>query len=71
MNRLCKRLPDSKLDSSNSLPQRVYTVLTSNCHTFFLTHLLFDVSTPSRIDAFRLGRRRPNLALVFYVNFIL
>ena len=32
MNSLCKRLSDSKLDSSNSLPQRVYTVLTSNCH---------------------------------------
>jgi len=33
MNSLCKKLPDSKLDSPNSLPQRVYTsVLTSNCH---------------------------------------
>ena len=32
MNSLCKKIPDSKLDSSNSLPQRVYTVLTSNCH---------------------------------------
>ena len=29
---LCKKLPDSKLDSSNSLSQRVYTVLTINCH---------------------------------------
>jgi len=32
MNCLCKRLPDSKLDSSNSLLQRVYTILASNCH---------------------------------------
>ena len=32
MNSLCKKLPDSKLDSSNSLSQRVYTVLISNCH---------------------------------------
>jgi len=32
MNSLCRRLPDIKLDSNNSLPQQVYTVLTSNCH---------------------------------------
>ena len=32
MNSLCRRLPDSILDSSISLLQRVYTVLTNNCH---------------------------------------
>jgi len=32
MNCLCKRLRDSKHDSFNSLPPRLYTVLTGNCH---------------------------------------
>ena len=35
---LLKKLPDSKLDSSNSMPQRVYTVLTSNCHKPWSPH---------------------------------
>ena len=32
MTCVCKRLPDSKFNSSNRLLQRVYTILTSNCH---------------------------------------
>jgi len=43
--------------------------------TFFLTHLLLDLSTRSRMDPFHFQagshRRRPNLALIVYVNFML
>ena len=42
---------------------------------YFLTHLFPELFTPSRVDPFHYQaggcRRRPNLALVFYVNFML
>jgi len=47
MNSLCKRLPNSKLDRSSSLPHRVNAVLTSNCHKaagYVLVQELFQQS---------------------------
>jgi len=52
-----------------------FFLILSSLLIYFLTHLLPDLSTPSRIGLFHFQaggcRRRPNLAVVFCINSVL